>query len=84
MTDSYTTLTIHWINESWELPSKVLFTKEMSDRHAGENLASFLKPGSQCCALGCRAAERRDAAELEPCSIFAAQLRDTPMRNIVN
>jgi hypothetical protein len=43
MTDSYTTLTVHWINEDWELQSKVLFTKEMSERHTGENIATCLK-----------------------------------------
>ena len=43
MAESYTTLTVHWINESWELQSKVLFTKEMSERHTGENIAAYLK-----------------------------------------
>ena len=43
MTKSYTTLTVHWINEKWELQRKVLFTKEMSERHTGENIAICLR-----------------------------------------
>ena len=43
MAETYTTLTVHWINESWELQSKVLFTKEISERHTGENIAAYLK-----------------------------------------
>ncbi|XP_019862344.1 PREDICTED: uncharacterized protein LOC109590949 [Amphimedon queenslandica] len=45
MTESYTTLTILWINKNWELINKVLFTKEPSERHTGIDIANCLRDG---------------------------------------
>ena len=40
--ESYLTITAHFINSDWKLESKVLQTKEMPERHTGENIAEVL------------------------------------------
>jgi len=35
--------TAHYINSKWELESKVLQTREMKERHTGENIAEQLR-----------------------------------------
>ena len=45
-TDSYMTLTCHWIEENWKLRSTVLETVRVEGRHTAENLAfhmNFMK-----------------------------------------
>jgi hypothetical protein len=39
VTDSYITVTAHFINKSWELCTRVLCPSEMPERHTGENIA---------------------------------------------
>jgi len=41
--ESYVTITAHYINSKWELESKVLQTREMKERHTGENIAEALR-----------------------------------------
>ena len=38
----YMTVTVHFVNESWQLCSNVLLTEEMPDRHTGQNIADRL------------------------------------------
>lgn len=40
--ESYLTVTVHYINSEWKLESKVLQTREMKERHTGENIAEAL------------------------------------------
>ncbi|XP_060569040.1 E3 SUMO-protein ligase ZBED1-like [Ruditapes philippinarum] len=42
-TDSYMTITEHHLTDDWVMESKVLMTREMQERHTGENLANKLK-----------------------------------------
>ena len=45
--DSYLTVTAHFINKSWELCTRVLFTSEMPEHHTGANIATrLLKSGT--------------------------------------
>ena len=37
--DDYLTLTVHYLNDSWKLSTKVLLTREMSEHHTGQNIA---------------------------------------------
>ena len=41
--ESYITVTAHFINSEWKLENKVLQTKEMPERHTGENIAETLR-----------------------------------------
>ncbi|KAK6196376.1 hypothetical protein SNE40_001613 [Patella caerulea] len=41
-TQSYVTITVHFINDLWELCSFVLQTREMAESHTGSNLAQVL------------------------------------------
>ncbi|XP_046562724.1 zinc finger BED domain-containing protein 4-like [Haliotis rubra] len=42
-TQSYITITAHFIDEEWELKNKVLQTRQMFDSHTGVNIADVLK-----------------------------------------
>ena len=42
-TVSYITVTEHHISDDWEIKSNVLCTREMPERHTGENIASKLR-----------------------------------------
>lgn len=42
-TRSFITVTEHHIDHKWDLHSNVLVTREMPERHTGENLAENLK-----------------------------------------
>ncbi|XP_060605586.1 zinc finger BED domain-containing protein 4-like [Ruditapes philippinarum] len=42
-TDSYMTITEHHLTDDWVMESNVLMTREMQERHTGENLANKLK-----------------------------------------
>lgn len=42
-TESYITVTCHYIDNEWNLKSSVLQTRAYEDRHTGENLAALLK-----------------------------------------
>ena len=37
--DTYLGITVHFINEDWELMTRVLQTSELKDSHTGENVA---------------------------------------------
>jgi len=50
-TKSFITVTEHHINESWNLQSNVLLTREMPERHTGENLVNKLKSAVSECNL---------------------------------
>jgi hypothetical protein len=43
-TISFITVTDHHIDHKWDLQTNVLVTREMPDRHTGENLADKLNP----------------------------------------
>ena len=34
----YMTVTVHFVDESWQLYSKILVTEEMPDRHTGQHI----------------------------------------------
>ncbi len=36
------TVTVHFVNEAWQLCSNVLLTDEMPERHTGQNIADRL------------------------------------------
>ena len=42
-TESYITVTVHFIDEAWKLKNYVLVTRPMHESHTGENIGSFLK-----------------------------------------
>ena len=42
-TQGYITLTSHYINDNWQLRSQILATRNVSDRHTGENIAQAIK-----------------------------------------
>ena len=46
-TESYLTVTAHFLNSEWSLQSKVLLTQEMSERHTGKNIAERLREAVQ-------------------------------------
>ena len=39
---AYMTVTVHFINDSWQLLSKVLVTEKMPERHTGQHIADRL------------------------------------------
>jgi len=41
--ESYIMITDHFINNEWKIESKVLQTKEIQERQAGENIAKALR-----------------------------------------
>lgn len=41
-TQAYMTVTVHFIDESWKLCSKVLVTEEMPERHTGQHISDRL------------------------------------------
>jgi hypothetical protein len=44
-TQSYDTITVHFINANWELRSAVLQTRKVEGSHTAENIAAKLKGG---------------------------------------
>ena len=40
--ESYPTVTVHFIDKLWQMCTRVLFTKEMAERHTGRNIADRL------------------------------------------
>ena len=42
-TQGYILLTSHYINDNWELRSQILATRNVTDRHTGENIAQATK-----------------------------------------
>ncbi|KAJ8349324.1 hypothetical protein SKAU_G00244540 [Synaphobranchus kaupii] len=42
-TESYVTITAHYVSDEWQLVSHVLQTREMHESHTGRNLAELLK-----------------------------------------
>ncbi|KAM4549130.1 E3 SUMO-protein ligase ZBED1-like [Odontesthes bonariensis] len=42
-TESYVTVTCHWIGKEWQMQSAVLMTRSMAGRHTADNLAASLK-----------------------------------------
>ena len=42
-TESYVTITCHYLSEDWQIKSCVLLTQSMSERHTAENLSAKLK-----------------------------------------
>lgn len=40
--ESYSTVTIHFIDNTWKICSRVLSTEEMPERHTGQNIAERL------------------------------------------
>ena len=42
-TDSYLTVTVHYINENWEMLSIALGTLPLSESHTGQNIQSWVK-----------------------------------------
>lgn len=44
-TQSYDTITVHFINASWELRSAVLQTRKVEGSHTAENIAGKLEGG---------------------------------------
>ena len=41
-TESYITVTVHYIDNFWKMTTRVLLTKEMAERHTGRNIANRL------------------------------------------
>lgn len=41
-TESYVTVTVHWLDSSWELKSAVLETVTLSESHTAQNLTVYL------------------------------------------
>ena len=46
-TESYITITFHYIDKDWQIKSAVLLTQHLSDRHTAENLAEKLNSAVQ-------------------------------------
>lgn len=42
-TDSYVTITVHYVNSDWELESNVLQTRVFNESHTGKNIGALLK-----------------------------------------
>lgn len=42
-TESYVTVTCHWIDQDWQMKSAVLMTKSMPGRHTADNLSALLR-----------------------------------------
>ena len=39
----YITVTVHYVNDKWEMCSFIIATRSMEEKHTGENIKSFTK-----------------------------------------
>ena len=46
-TESYITITAHFINDNWEMKNYVLQTRPMHESHTGANIAEVIKEAVQ-------------------------------------